>query len=88
MATVTIKIWDDGEETKVQGEIDPPMTPDRLTFTTAEVVGLYLQSNIARILKEAIDWARSAEDEPQQPEQPLIAAPKLIVPDDGIKGSA
>lgn len=97
MATVTIKIWDEGEETKVQGEVDPPMTPDRLTFTTAEVVGLYLQSNIARILKEAIEWARTADD--GGPDQPLIQEVKLIVPDDnfervnqlisgdGIKGS-
>ena len=61
MAKVTITIVDDGDETKIQGEVDPPMTPERLTFTTAEVIGLYLQSNMATILKEAIEWARKIE---------------------------
>jgi hypothetical protein len=83
MAKVTITIVDDGDETKIQGEVDPPMTPDRLTFTTAEVIGLYLQSNMATILKEAIEWART----PDQVEEPVVQAPKLILPDDGIQGA-
>lgn len=83
MAKVTITIVDDGDETKIQGEVDPPMTPDRLTFTTAEVIGLYLQSNMATILKEAIEWARTPDNE--GPDQPLIQEVKLIVPDENFE---
>lgn len=79
MAKVIIQIEDQGEEIHVQAAIDPPLTPDRMTFSTAEIVGLYLRENMATILKQAVTWSK--EPEPQ-PEQPAIAAPKLILPDD------
>ncbi len=63
MAKVTITIVDEGDEIQVSGEVDPPMTPDRFTFSTAEIIGLYLQSNIAAILQDAIAWARTPDSE-------------------------
>jgi hypothetical protein len=84
MAKVTITIVDEGDEIQVSGEVDPPMTPDRFTFSTAEIIGLYLQSNIAAILQDAIAWARTP-DPVEEP--PAIQAPKLILPDDGIQGA-
>lgn len=78
MAKVVIQIEDQGDEVLVQAAIDPPLTPDRVTFSTAEIVGLYLRENMAGILKQAVTWSK----EPETVEEPAIKAPKLILPDD------
>lgn len=83
MAKVLIQIEDRDDEVVVQTAIDPPLTQDRELFTTAEIIGLYMREHMADLLKAAVTWSKQAE--PAEP--PAIAAPKLILPDDGIEGA-
>ena len=69
MAKLTIIIEDDGDEVKMLGNVEPQLTPDKGVYTTAEVIGLYMQQNMAKIMSDSVKWAR----EPDQPS--LIAIP-------------
>ena len=69
MAKLTIIIEDDGDEVKMLGTVEPQLTPDKEMYTTAEVIGLYMQQNMAKIMSDSVKWAR----EPDQPS--LIAIP-------------
>lgn len=59
MSKFTISIEDKDDEVVLTGTIDPFMEVGRLAFTTAEIVGLYLQDNIAKIVADAIKWAQT-----------------------------
>lgn len=69
MAKLTLIIEDDGDEVKMVGIVDPQLTPDKEMYTTAEVIGLYMQQNMRKIVSDSVKWAR----EPDQPS--LIAIP-------------
>ena len=69
MAKVTITIEDKDDEVKMLGTVEPQLTPDKEMYTTAEVIGLYMQQNMAKIMSDSVKWAR----EPDQPS--LIAIP-------------
>ena len=69
MAKLTIIIEDDGDEVKMLGTVEPQLTPDKEVYTTAEVIGLYMQQNMSKIMSDSVKWAR----EPDQPS--LIAIP-------------
>ena len=83
MAKVLIQIEDNADEVIFQAAIDPPLAEDKLIFSTAELVGLYMRENAAKILADAIAWAR----EPDPVETPVVQVPKLALPDDGIQGA-
>jgi hypothetical protein len=80
MAKFILQLEDAGDEIQVNAAIEPPLTEDRTTFTTAELVGLYLRDHMSSILKDAVLWAM--EPEPAPIDEPAIKAPKLIPPDD------
>jgi hypothetical protein len=69
MAKLTLIIEDDGDEVKMVGIVDPQLTPDKEMYTPAEVIGLYMQQNMRKIMSDSVKWAR----EPDQPS--LIAIP-------------
>ena len=70
MAKLTIIIQDDDDgEVKMVGIAEPQFTPDKEVYTTAEVIGLYMQQNMSKIMSDSVKWAR----EPDQPN--LIAIP-------------
>ena len=73
MSKFTIVIEDNGDEIKVQGTVEPFLTADKTVYTTAEVIGLYMQQNMAKIMADAVKWAK----EPDQPS--LIAIPGGLV---------
>jgi hypothetical protein len=73
MSKLTIIIEDNGDEITCQGTVEPSLTADKTVYTTAEVIGLYMQQNIATIMSDAVKWA-------QEPDQPsLIATPGGLV---------
>jgi hypothetical protein len=75
MSKLTIIIEDNGDEITVQGTVEPSLTADKTVYTTAEVIGLYMQQrqNMATIMSDAVKWA-------QEPDQPsLIAIPGGLV---------
>lgn len=79
MAKVIIQIEDtDGDELTFQAAIHPPLTEDKVVFTTAELVGLYLREHASDILAAAVAWART----PDTVEEAQIKAPSLILPPD------
>ena len=80
MAKVLIQIEDNADEVIFQAAIDPPLTEDKLIFSTAELVGLYMRENAAKILADAIAWAREPDPVEAPAEDPLLAEPKLILP--------
>ena len=73
MSKLTIVIEDNGDEITVQGTVEPSLTADKTVYTTAEVIGLYMQQNMAKIMSDAVKWAK----EPDQPS--LIAIPGGLV---------
>ena len=77
MARVLIQIEDQEGNIVFQAAIDPPLTEGKDTFTTAELVGLYLREHAADILAAAVAWSK----EPEPQEAPAIQAPKLILPE-------
>lgn len=80
MAKFILQIEDAGEEVHVNAAVEPPLTDDKTVFTTAELVGLYLREHMPAVLEAAVAWAK--EPEPPPVEEPVIKAPKLILPDD------
>lgn len=61
MAKVTIIIEDHGDEVKLQGTVEPEITADKAVFSTAEIIGLYLQQNMSSIMAAAIKWAQTPD---------------------------
>jgi hypothetical protein len=82
MAKFLIQIEDQDDEITVQCAIDPPLTEDRAVFSTAELVGLYLREHMADLLKAAVQWSK----EPEVEQEPVVQAPKLILPG-GMNGT-
>ena len=67
MSKIRFIIEDDGDEITIQGSVMPPFTADKTVYTTAEVIGLYMQQNMATIMSDAVKWA-------QEPDQPSLIA--------------
>ena len=61
MAKVTITIEDHGDEVKLQGTVEPEITADKAVFSTAEIIGLYLQQNMSGIMADAVKWAQTPD---------------------------
>jgi hypothetical protein len=61
MAKVTIIIEDHGDEVKLQGTVEPEITADKAIFSTAEIIGLYLQQNMAIVMATAVKWAQTPD---------------------------
>lgn len=75
MSKITLIIEDKDDEITLQGTVEPPMGADKEIFTTAEVVGMYLQQHMTQILAEAVRWART----PDTVEDAQVKAPSMIV---------
>ena len=61
MAKVTLIIEDDGDEVKLQGTVEPEITADKAVFSTAEIIGLYMQQNMSSIMAAAVKWAQTPD---------------------------
>ena len=61
MAKVTIIIEDHGDEVKLQGTVEPEITADKAVFSTAEIIGLYMQQNMSKIMADAVKWAQTPD---------------------------
>ena len=75
MSKVTIIIEDKEDEVMVHGSVEPFMTEDKLVFTTAEIIGLYMQDNIAKIVADAVKWSQT----PDPVEDVDVKEPSLII---------
>ena len=75
MAKVTIIIEDHGDEVKLQGTVEPEITADKAVFSTAEIIGLYLQQNMANVMADAVKWAQT----PDPVEEVSVKEPSLIL---------
>jgi hypothetical protein len=75
MAKVTIIIEDHGDEVKLQGTVEPEITADKAVFSTAEIIGLYLQQNMSGIMADAVNWAQT----PDPVEEVPVKEPSLIL---------
>lgn len=61
MAKITLVIEDKGDEVTLQGTVEPEITADKTVFSTAEIIGLYLQSNMSNIMAASIKWAQTPD---------------------------
>jgi hypothetical protein len=75
MAKVTLIIEDKDDEVTLQGTVEPAITPDQEIFSTAEIIGLYLQQNMSQIMGQAVRWAQT----PDTVEDAQVKEPSLIV---------
>jgi hypothetical protein len=75
MSKVTIIIEDREDEVMIHGTVEPFMTEDKLIFSTAEIVGLYMQDNIAKIVADAVKWSQT----PDPVEDVSVKEPSLII---------
>jgi hypothetical protein len=75
MAKVTLIIEDQGDEVTLMGTVDPAITPDKAIFSTAEIIGMYLQQNMSQIMGQAVRWAQT----PDTVEEAQVKEPSLIV---------
>jgi hypothetical protein len=75
MSKVTLIIEDKDDEVTLQGTVEPAITPDKAVFTTAEVIGLYLQQNMSQIMAQAVRWAQT----PDTVEDAQVKEPSRIV---------
>ena len=75
MAKVTIIIEDHGDEVKLHGTVEPEITADKAIFSTAEIIGLYLQQNMANVMADAVKWAQT----PDPVEEVSVKEPSLIL---------
>tara|TARA_R110000796_G_scaffold5791_1_gene21221 strand:+ start:1956 stop:2183 length:228 start_codon:yes stop_codon:yes gene_type:complete len=62
MSKFTITLEDDADEVKLYGQVEPEITPDKIVFSTAEIIGLYMQSNMNTIMRDAISWAKTPDE--------------------------
>ena len=77
MAKVTIIIEDHGDEVKLQGTVEPEITADKAVFSTAEIIGLYLQQSMAKIMADAVKWAQTPDP---VDEVPVKEPSRIILP--------
>jgi hypothetical protein len=77
MAKVTIIIEDHGDEVKLQGTVEPEITADKAIFSTAEIIGLYLQQNMSKIMGDAVKWAQTPDT---VEEAQIKESSKIILP--------
>ncbi len=75
MSKVTIIIEDREDEVMIHGTVDPFITEGKLIFSTAEIVGLYMQDNIAKIVADAVKWSQT----PDPVEDVSVKEPSLII---------
>ena len=90
MTTVHISIHDaknaEGEDVlEIEGRLVPAEALD-MPPTPAVIIGSYLAGNMELVSKAALAWAKAMTAQAQA-EEPAIATPKLILPDDGIVGA-
>lgn len=84
MGKVIVTVWDDADEVKVQGQFDPPIDEPKEFYSTAEIIGMYLATNMGDVMRAAVRWSQAADNAPV--EDAVIKAPKLILPGDtGVK---
>jgi hypothetical protein len=62
MAKVTLTIEDVGDEVTMQGTVEPEITADKAIFSTAEIIGLYMQQHAGHIMSAAIKWAQTLDE--------------------------
>lgn len=75
MAKVTLIIEDKDDEVTLQGTVEPAITPEKVVFSTAEIIGLYLQQNMSQIMAQSVRWAQT----PDTVEEAQVKEPSLIV---------
>jgi len=75
MAKVTLIIEDDGDEVKLQGTVEPEITADKAIFSTAEIIGMYLQQHMSKIMGDAVKWAQT----PDTVEEVAVKEPSRII---------
>lgn len=75
MAKVTLIIEDDGDEVKLQGTVEPEITADKAIFSTAEIIGMYLQQHMSKIMGDAVKWAQT----PDPVEEVAVKEPSRII---------
>ena len=75
MAKVTIIIEDHGDEVKLQGTVEPEITADKAIFSTAEIIGLYMQQNMAKVMADSVKWAQT----PDAVDDAVVKEPSLIL---------
>ena len=87
MTTVTVTIKDVDDTVTMEGTLDNPEAINEPP-TPALVIGSYLAAQADQVCKDAMSWFRAMQlaSEPV-PQDPIITAPKIIVPDDGIQGA-
>jgi hypothetical protein len=61
MPKVTLIIEDAKDEVKLHGNVEPEITLDKTVFSTAEIIGLYMQQNMAKIMQDSIKWAQTPD---------------------------
>ena len=61
MPKVTIIIEDHGDEVKLHGTVEPEITADKAVFSTAEIIGMYLQQHMSKIMGDAVKWAQTPD---------------------------
>ena len=61
MAKITLIIEDDNDEVKLQGTVEPEITADKTVFSTAEIIGLYMQQNMGKLMADAVRWAQTPD---------------------------
>ena len=75
MSKVTIIIEDKEDEVMVHGSVEPEITADKAVFSTAEIIGLYLQQSMAKIMADAVKWAQT----PDPVEEVPVKEPSRII---------
>jgi hypothetical protein len=90
MTVVTVIIKDNRNENgdeivEMEGHMDPPNAIE-LPPTPSLIVGSYIAANSEAICKAAIQWFGDLQKAPDV-DEPVIKAPQIILPDDGIQGA-
>jgi|GEM_PF-6989183 len=75
MAKITLIIEDKDDEVTLQGTVEPEITADKTVFSTAEIIGLYLQQNMSQIMAQAVRWAQT----PDTVEDAQVKAPSNLI---------
>jgi hypothetical protein len=68
MTMITLKIWDDGDELKMEATMDNPEAINEMP-TAALIFGSYLGANTASVVADAMHWFKqqvTAVEEEQQ----------------------
>ena len=76
MAKVTIIIEDHGDEVKLHGTVEPEITADKAVFSTAEIIGMYLQQHMSKIMADAVKWAQTP-DPVEEPSRIILPGAEL-----------